>query len=335
MSAEHRASFFDGVQEHSQIKLRALERYLPPWSAKVGSRRGVKRVWVVDGFAGPGVYESGEAGSPRIVLDYADRIHAEDRPYRVSAFFAEDDKRRHRALTSESNRHPQIEAICGSGNFWSLTDEVVQFVGSDPALVFVDPFGLGDLKFRALVDLCNRLPKVDLMVNFASPVAKRLQPNHQEIITEAVGNSDWTIESITEVFCEGLSRECGFLKPAVLPVMASLSRQALKYEIVLAARKRDAYELWSDEISSSQRDILDGEDQAEKQELLEKARGHLRFVVGETFTRDQLIKDIQFHQCGDFHSRVLRAAVKAMLVEGEWEQDPGSVRTARIRKVSH
>ena len=334
VAAEHRAEFFAGVQEHSQIKLRALERYLPPWSGKVGSQRGVERLWVVDGFAGPGVYESGEAGSPSIALRHAEERKEAGARYKVSCIFVEKRRAWYQRLRRVCSEHPGVERFPLQGDFWERIDNVVDLVGSDPALVFVDPFGLGDLKFEPLADLCNRLPKVDLMVNFASPAAKRLEKDHEALVSASVGGPGWAVDSITSTFCARLAERCRFLKPAVLPVLANVGRAELKYEIVLAARNRAAYELWSDEIARSQRGTLDGEDEAARQELIGDARELLRSLAPTTFARDSLIRDVQFQQCGEFHSRVLREAVKAMLAEGEWKKAQGPIGTARMWNVS-
>lgn len=323
MSAEHRADFFHGIHEHSQIKLRALARYLPPWSAKVGYPRSVRRVWVVDGFAGPGVYESGEAGSPRIVLEHAEAIARESRAYQVSAFFVEKQAKLFRGLREECNRHPQVQAIPAHGDFWSQTKRVVEFVGDAPVLVFVDPFGLGDLKFEPLVELCRQLQKVDLMVNFASPAAKRLAKDHEALVSSSVGGAGWEADSITQTFCDRLAKACDFLSPAVLPVAAQVrGAQRLKYDLVLASRHPAAYGLWNDEIAS---------EQVARQELLDEAKNLLRSTVQEkTFFRDKLIERICIQECGRFHTRVLRAAAKAMVDSGEWRRDDGKVGTARM-----
>ena len=334
MATEHRVGFFEGVQKHSQIKLRALERYLPPWAAKVGSPPGVQRVWVVDGFAGQGLYDSGEVGSPLIFLEHAKRVAEEKRSYQVSGFFVEDNETRHQRLSAQLHRYPDVQAVCADANFWSQVDRVVDFVGDDPALVFVDPFGLKDLNFASLVELCNRLRKVDLMVNFASRAALRLEKKHPEIISQAVGGPGWTLDSLTETFCSRLAEACGFLAPAVLPVVAPGRLGKLKYEIVLAARHPAAYELWNDEIASGQRATLKGGDQLAKEQLVAEARVFLRSQAPSAFTRQRLLGEVIVRECGRFATPVLRAAVKAMLDAGEWEKDSGPVGTARIRKVS-
>ena len=334
VAAEHRAEFFAGVQEHSQIKLRALERYLPPWSAKVGSQRGVNRVWVVDGFAGPGRYGSGQPGSPSITLRHAEERREAGARYKVSCIFVEKRAALFQRLRTVCSEYPEIETFPLKGDFWEQIEKVGDLVGDDPALVFLDPFGLKDLKFDLLAELCNRLPNVDLMLNFASPAARRLEKNNSELVSAAAGGDGWTTESLTQIFCDRLQAACRFLKPAVLPVVATIGGKRLKYEIVLAARDRAAYELWNDEIASSQRQILDGDDRSAKQELIDSAREMLRSFAPATFTRDELIKRVQFERCGQFHARVFRAAVKAMLDEGEWKRDSGPVGTARMWKVS-
>lgn len=335
MSAEHRADFFHGIHEHSQIKLRALARYLPPWSAKVGSPRSVRRVWVVDGFAGPGVYESGEAGSPRIVLEHAEAIARRGASYQVAAFFVEKQAKLFRGLREECNRHPQVQAIPALGDFWSQTKRVVEFVEDAPVLVFVDPFGLGDLKFEPLVELCGQLRRVDLMVNFASPAAKRLAKDHEALVSSSVGGAGWEADSITQTFCDRLAKACGFLSPAVLPVAAQFrGARRLKYDLVLASRHPAAYVLWNDEIASADGAILDGADQVARQNLLDDARPLLRSAaLAATFSRDKLIERICVQECGRFHTRVLRAAVEAMVDDGEWVRDDGKVGTARMWKV--
>ncbi len=307
---------------------------MPPWSAKVGRLHGVERVWVVDGFAGPGTYDDGGLGSPSIALRHAEERREAEARYKVSCIFVEKRRAWFQRLRRVCAEHPGIESFPLQGDFWEQIDNVIALVDDDPSLVFVDPFGLGDLKFEPLVDLCDRLPNVDLMVNFASPVARRLEKDHEPLVSASVGGPGWTVDTITDTFCARLEERCRFLKPAVLPVLANVGSEELKYEIVLAARNRAAYELWSDEIARSQREVLDGDDDSAREEMIGEARELLRLHAPAAFARDQLIRDIQFHRCGDFHARVLRAAVKAMLDEKEWARGEGKVGTARMWKVS-
>ena len=52
---------------HTDAKHRILEEYLKAWFPILS--RHNKRVIYIDGFAGPGIYEKGENGSPIIALE--------------------------------------------------------------------------------------------------------------------------------------------------------------------------------------------------------------------------------------------------------------------------
>lgn len=333
MSSGDRRRFFDGVKTPSEIKLRAFERYLRPWAQIVGSQRGVTRVWVVDGFAGAGVYGTGALGSAGLALAEARRVNALGRRFKMSCFFAEKDRNNYAKLQRLKADFPEFEVILTNTDFWSQVDNVVSMVGRDPAFLFVDPFGLGDLKFGPLVELCNKLRQVDLLVNFASPVARRLAPEHSTLVSEAVGGPGWTLETLTEVFCGRLQRECNFRRPAILPVQGEFG--GLKYELVLAARHPKAYGLWNDEISRQEVQILNGPDQEAAGSLIEEAKALLRSLAASRrrFTRQELISQAQVDNCGEHHATTLRRAVAELIASGEWSAEPGPVDTQEIRRV--
>ena len=53
------------LEPHTRAKHEILRRYLEAWSA-ILSLGGFKTIAYVDGFAGPGLYDNGEDGSPSI-----------------------------------------------------------------------------------------------------------------------------------------------------------------------------------------------------------------------------------------------------------------------------
>src|ERR1044072_50707 len=69
------------LEEHSKAKHEILRRYLSAWLPIMSKFNG--RLVLVDGFAGPGRYSSGEEGSPLVMLkaylehSYRDKIDAE------------------------------------------------------------------------------------------------------------------------------------------------------------------------------------------------------------------------------------------------------------------
>ena len=139
--------------------------------------------------------------------------------YKVSCIFVE----KRAAFVSASTTSygpcvantPEIETFPLKGDFWEQIEKVGDLVGDDPALVFLDPFGLKDLKFDLLAELCNRLPNVDLMLNFASPAARRLEKNNSDWfqLLRAVPDG-WTTESLTQIFCDRLQADAVFLSQA-------------------------------------------------------------------------------------------------------------------------
>ena len=57
------------LDPHTAAKHAILRRYLDAWIPIMSRYHG--RVLYIDGFAGPGIYEHGEPGSPLIALDAA------------------------------------------------------------------------------------------------------------------------------------------------------------------------------------------------------------------------------------------------------------------------
>ena len=54
---------------HTKAKHDILVKYLQAWFAIMGGSRYDQKVGVFDGFAGPGLYDDGEPGSPVLVVD--------------------------------------------------------------------------------------------------------------------------------------------------------------------------------------------------------------------------------------------------------------------------
>jgi len=54
------------IEPHTQAKHELLRHYLGAWFPIMASRE--RRLVFIDGFAGPGIYEGGEPGSPVIAL---------------------------------------------------------------------------------------------------------------------------------------------------------------------------------------------------------------------------------------------------------------------------
>lgn len=155
---------------HTLAKHRILEKYLQAWMAilsRQSSRvpRGSKEILYVDGFAGPGIYEGGEPGSPVIAIRTA-LDHSASLPVPVRFVFIEFDVRRFESLAAEieklsfettaSSRITDIE--CYRGDCSTVLAEYVQRVAAEhrkfgPAMVFLDQFGYSQIPITLIAQI--------------------------------------------------------------------------------------------------------------------------------------------------------------------------------------
>lgn len=321
MPTRYHGRFFDQSTTQSQAKLRIYRAYLKPWASKLGSNRSNRRLWVIDGFAGRGRYRDGSPGSPELAMQLAKDVATDVRSYQIRCIFGETRRDNQRVLTELAGRYPESSAMVIEDDFWDRIHDVTALVAGEPALLFIDPFGLAGLRFDRLAELVNGLGKVDLIVNLRTPVAPRLAPKLSNRISAAVGSDDWETGTVSAVFRRNLSTACRFLPAAPLQIRDRLGGR-LHTELVLASRAPDAYELWNDEIvkeverldaaseageSVKTRD-LNIESVADR--LAEWSRGQARW------RRQDAINWHVVEYCGDAHTGTIKRAHKLLLESG-------------------
>lgn len=152
------------LKPHTEAKHRILTEYLKMWFPVLGRYRG--RVVLLDGFAGPGTYAGGEAGSPLLALQsLLDHSHLD----RMSGceyllVFNEMDKDRFAALEAavESERQARggwpkhVKVVTVNNGFQSLAEDILETIEGKqlaPTFAFLDPFGYRDVP----IDLIARL----------------------------------------------------------------------------------------------------------------------------------------------------------------------------------
>ena len=137
------------LDPHTAAKHRLLRSYLDAWLPIMG-RSGHPSVLLVDGFAGPGRYASGEPGSPLIFLDAF--LSHRDRPnWDATEFkfvFVEKEQDRFDHLRSELDQivlpaNAKVFPVPGEFHvaMKELLDSVPHGFGLPPSFVFIDPFG--------------------------------------------------------------------------------------------------------------------------------------------------------------------------------------------------
>lgn len=147
------------LDDHTRAKHQVLRAYLSAWlpimgqqALRVNDPLNPPKLLVVDGFAGPGRYATGEDGSPLIMLKTLLEHDAFERIQDVQFIFLfiEHDKRRVEHLEREVEAlglPPNVVTDIQHGEFETTFGEIVDDVRSRdgrtliPGFAFIDPFG--------------------------------------------------------------------------------------------------------------------------------------------------------------------------------------------------
>lgn len=136
---------------HTLAKIDILKSYLKAWmpilTRQVAQSGRGGEVRYVDAFAGPGVYEGGEPGSPLAAIEVAVE-HAQQFPVPVRLSFVEKDEARYKELVGQLRKclGPRRNSIVDGPICGSAEQEVKRILGLQagsytPTLVFLDQFG--------------------------------------------------------------------------------------------------------------------------------------------------------------------------------------------------
>ena len=163
------------IQPHTEAKHDILKYHLGAWFPILAS--AFDRLQYIDGFAGPGEYESGEVGSPILALEGLSN-HVSINKFiqggkRMDFLFVEKEQQfadslRHRISQTQwpdvfniDVSHAEFELVMSD-----LLDEVD--AGKrimPPTLLFIDPFGSAGFSM-GLVTRLGRYNRIDMLINF-------------------------------------------------------------------------------------------------------------------------------------------------------------------------
>jgi three-Cys-motif partner protein len=164
----------------SLAKIAILRKYLRPFTYKLGSRPP-GRVWLVDAFAGAGRYdpdESGktEDGSPRASALLARELELKRGDPLLRTINVEADRDTFMKLIGNLAPYPQL---CGNINktFEEALEEILATIGNDPALFFLDPFGVNGIEMHVLERIRARAGKTEILIHFSDRSVLRMAGN--------------------------------------------------------------------------------------------------------------------------------------------------------------
>jgi three-Cys-motif partner protein len=97
-----RDEFFSDLKEWSGRKLRIIEKYIDGFSRILGSRSN--EVYYVDGFAGRGVYDNGEKGSPVLAAEVSQAFQQGKKAFSLICINVESDHENYVNLSAETSK---------------------------------------------------------------------------------------------------------------------------------------------------------------------------------------------------------------------------------------
>jgi three-Cys-motif partner protein len=174
---------------HTHAKHLLLKRYLDRWFPILGNQE--KAINYIDGFAGPGEYQSGDEGSPQIAIRAA-KAHVQngslspDVEIHFSFVEADPDSADHlkkRLANLQTPRSFAIEVV--PGEFAQVMSAELDRINKNgmslaPTFAFVDPFGFSGIPHELMARIL-RFPKCEVFVNIMVEFINRFleHPNEQ------------------------------------------------------------------------------------------------------------------------------------------------------------
>lgn len=171
MSHQADETFFITKREWSRRKDRILSHYLKPYLAKV-AKLG-KPILIVDGFAGPGMFEDGSEGSPFIICRRA--AEQLDRGSNVEVLCIEKSNPLFHRL--KSNLSSVKFATAEHGSFSDFAKTIQERAEHATTFLYLDPYAIRGLQWSAIEVIARRIQShsssVELLLNLNVPAFAR------------------------------------------------------------------------------------------------------------------------------------------------------------------
>ncbi len=160
--------FFSKKRPWSKIKDHLLSWYLTPYLAKVFS--GARNFYLIDGFAGPGVFEDGEKGSPLIEKEIVEKtnLSTKNKNINFNLIFVERDKKLFERLKHNCGDTPWIK--CYNESIERILRQILSQLEQNAfVFLYLDPFGINGLPTNLLDLISERKDlKIEILINFNS-----------------------------------------------------------------------------------------------------------------------------------------------------------------------
>lgn len=177
-------------ERKTRAKLEIVSAYLGAWFGILASK-GFKHVIYIDGFCGPGLYKSGEDGSPVIAARLASATAQKNPNFKASLIFIDKDEKalaHLQSLDAIKKQHPNVEIKIMQGEFTGKVEEIVAFLKrhpGSPTFSFIDPFGFGQSPFEKFKQLMHN-EHSELFINFMCGFMNRFKEHENPEVTAKI-----------------------------------------------------------------------------------------------------------------------------------------------------
>lgn len=273
--------FFVKKRRWSKYKDLILDYYLGPYLAKIA--RLQKPIAVIDCFAGPGIFEDGEIGSPIIIGRKL--AQAQARGAEVIGFFIEKDAELYQRLCTNVSKL-DVPTQIRHGDFREHIDEIENLARTHSTFVYLDPIGATHLSFDDLAVVYEKLKhgqSVETLINFPSAGFTRLAQglsgrlgdsvlydmDHSETArcNRIAGGEYWQtiilaaglserqrIDAIADGFSDQLGRWFSWVLK--YPIREKYEDEKPKYHLVFGSRHPDAVDLMNRAMVTARREFV-------------------------------------------------------------------------------
>lgn len=205
-------SFFKELQNHSEVKLSILEKYIIPWMRKIIlNRYGPRKCLMIDGFAGAGTYDNGKKGSPTILIENSIDFYKQSSEYgwndpEIYIYLNELDDDNYKKLcenvkslgfiTSDgmlyfSTEFKTIKISIENKKFEDFLKDILSDIKDGESLIpsfcFVDPFGFSTTSFDLFKEYLKN-DRAELLINFMYEFTNRFIRHPNERIKQHISS---------------------------------------------------------------------------------------------------------------------------------------------------
>lgn len=187
------------LEPHTKAKHEILENYLKAWFPILSKFSG--RIIYLDGFAGPGIYEGHEIGSPIIAMKTVDEHKLKDMFQEIVFLFIEKDEKRASKLKKVISEHfselpdnISCQVICQE--FAPALEKVLEELEKDnsklaPTFAFIDPFGYSGFPMQ-LIGRMMQHKKCEVLITFMVSFINRFTDKMKELaLNDLFGTDEW------------------------------------------------------------------------------------------------------------------------------------------------